>query len=121
MYELMVESTFSAAHQLVGSKGPCEELHGHTWKVQVYLAGDKVDEIGMLVDFKDIKAELAEILKSHDHKFLNESLKFNPTAENIAKDIHDKLKKKFPLTSKVTVCVSPAAMGMPVEAATYYE
>ena len=109
MYELMVESTFSAAHQLIGSKGPCEELHGHTWQVQVFLAGKKLDKIGMLLDFKDIKAGLNAVLQDYDHKFLNKSLPFNPTAENIAREIFEALKKGFSNINKVTVWESPNA------------
>ena len=48
MYELMVEETFDAAHALRGYEGPCENLHGHTWKVQVFLEGDKLNNIGLL-------------------------------------------------------------------------
>jgi 6-pyruvoyltetrahydropterin/6-carboxytetrahydropterin synthase len=109
MYELMVENIFSAAHQLTGSNGPCEGLHGHTWKVQVYLHGEKLDKIGMLVDFKMIKSALNTVLQDYDHKFLNDSLKFSPTAENIARDIYEKMAKGSPLVSKVTIWESPTA------------
>lgn len=109
MYELMVENTFSAAHQLIGSKGPCEELHGHSWKVQVFLSGDKLDKVGMLIDFKKIKSSLAKTLEKYDHKFLNKVLKFNPTAENIAKNIYQELKKPYVLIAKVTVWESATA------------
>jgi 6-pyruvoyltetrahydropterin/6-carboxytetrahydropterin synthase len=115
MYELTVENTFSAAHQLIGSNGPCEELHGHTWKVQVTVAGSELDKIGMLFDFKELKKILADILKSYDHAFLNKVLSFSPTAENIAKNIYQEFKLKNKLVQKVLVWESPTSC------AGYYE
>ena len=85
MYEIMVEDTFDAAHQLVGYNGPCENLHGHGWKVQVHISGNKLNDQGMLVDFKEIKADLNQILSKLDHSNLNDLPEFkktNPTSEN---------------------------------------
>jgi 6-pyruvoyltetrahydropterin/6-carboxytetrahydropterin synthase len=109
MYELTVESTFSAAHQLIGSNGPCEELHGHTWKVQVTVAGNELDKIGMLFDFKELKKVLSDILKRYDHAFLNKVFYFSPTAENIAKNIFQEFKKKNNLVRKISVWESPTS------------
>jgi len=98
MYEIMVEDTFASAHQLKGYDGPCENLHGHTWKVQVFLSGDKLNETGMLFDFKTAKAALKDILFEFDHKNLNEMEMFtcsNPTAENIARVIFGKFNDKI--------------------------
>lgn len=99
MFEISVEDTFASAHQLAGYEGPCENLHGHTWKVRVSLKGEALDDLGMLYDFKTAKACLREILAVFDHKNLNELDHFkanNPTAENIAKVIYglfsDKIK-----------------------------
>ena len=99
MFEIMIEDTFASAHQLRGYDGPCENLHGHTWKVQAFLSGEKLDETGMLLDFKAAKKILKEILAEFDHKNLNELryfIKANPTAENIARTIfglfNDKMK-----------------------------
>ncbi len=106
----MVEDTFSAAHQLRGYEGKCENLHGHTFKVQVFLTGDKLDKIGMLVDFKKIKAELKKVLDKFDHTNLNELAEFkekNPTAENLARVIYEKISSLNP--SKVTVFESEKA------------
>ena len=63
MYELKVVTRFSAAHQLtmVGSK--CENMHGHNWKIEVYVTGDKLNAGGVLVDFGEIKAHLADVMK----------------------------------------------------------
>lgn len=110
MYELMVEDTFSAAHQLREYEGKCENLHGHTFKVQVYLSGDQLDKVGMIVDFKKIKAELKNVLDKFDHTNLNDLPEFkekNPTAENLAYEIFYKIKHINPF--KVTVWESDKA------------
>ncbi len=113
MFEISAEDSFASAHQLVGYEGPCENLHGHTWKVKVALKGEKLDDLGMLFDFKQVKMLLKEILSEFDHKNLNEMCYFkddNPTAENIAKTIFslfgDKMKGIWPAgtgLSQVTV------------------
>ena len=87
MYELKVVTRFAAAHQLtmVGSK--CENMHGHNWRIEVYVTGEKLNAGGVLVDFGEIKAHLADVMKKLDHKFLNELEYFadgNPSSENIA-------------------------------------
>lgn len=106
MYEIMIEDSFDAAHALRGYQGPCENLHGHTWKVQIFLGGDELNKIGLLEDFKIIKKALKQILAEFDHKYLNELKIFkteNPSSENLARIIFEKMKKKNKLTSKVTV------------------
>ena len=88
MYEVSVEQTFAAAHALRHYKGSCENLHGHNFKVQVVLEGDRLDPAGMLVDFLDVKALMQGIMSRLDHQNLNEVPPFNaeknPSAENIA-------------------------------------
>jgi 6-pyruvoyltetrahydropterin/6-carboxytetrahydropterin synthase len=110
MFELMVEETFDAAHALRGYEGACENLHGHTWRVQVFLKGTKLNRIGLMEDFKVIRKALADILKPFDHKLLNDVAPFlvkNPTSENLAETIYRQLKKKFKNIAKVTVWESP--------------
>lgn len=122
MYELMIETTFSAAHQLRGYKGKCEELHGHNWKVQVHVTASKLNEIDIAMDFHDLKAYTNEIIKQLDHSMLNDLFPFteiNPSSENIARWIFESLKKKINTddirVSAVTVWESDTA------SATYYE
>jgi 6-pyruvoyltetrahydropterin/6-carboxytetrahydropterin synthase len=109
----MVEGTFDAAHQLIGYEGPCENLHGHTWKVQVFLSGAKLNKTGMVMDFKQIKAYLQLILSKLDHTNLNivpYFKKTNPTSENVAKYIFDECSRKLGksvIVNKVTVFESP--------------
>ncbi|MBR1396362.1 MAG: 6-carboxytetrahydropterin synthase QueD [Selenomonadaceae bacterium] len=94
MFELTVKSEFEAAHQINGYKGKCQRLHGHNWSVEAVVIGDKLDELGMLVDFKMLKQELNKVLDELDHRYLNELAMFktkNPTAENLAQYVFDKL------------------------------
>ncbi len=110
MFELMVEDIFDAAHALRNYEGPCENLHGHTWRVQLFLRGDQLNDLGMMEDFKSIKKELAAEVAQLDHKLLNDLKPFavkNPTSENIAEFLFHSLKKKLNLVHKVTVWESP--------------
>ena len=98
MFELKVVTHFSAAHQLEMVAKKCENLHGHNWKIEVYVAGDELNEAGVLMDFGEIKKTVAEIMSDLDHRFLNELECFhggNPSSENIAKYISDALQDKF--------------------------
>lgn len=95
-YEIIVESDFSAAHQLRGYKGKCESLHGHNWKVQAVFAKMSLNKIGLVLDFVKAKRLLEKILSELDHKNINRIDLFkknNPTSELIAKFIFDRLKK----------------------------
>ncbi|MBN3032570.1 MAG: 6-carboxytetrahydropterin synthase QueD [Candidatus Saganbacteria bacterium] len=111
MYELMAEETFDAAHALRGYEGACENLHGHSWRVQVFLRGTRLNKIGLLEDFKVVRKHLAEVLADFDHKLLNDVPPFgkkNPTSENLAENISRRLKKKFKNLAGVRVWESPA-------------
>lgn len=108
MFEIRVLAEFSAAHSLRGYKGRCEELHGHNWKVEVLVSAGKLNKLGMVVDFKELKDELDRIISRLDHRHLNNLSffkKVNPTSENIAKYIFDALtERRLPFTvDKVTV------------------
>jgi len=102
----MVEGSFDAAHALRGYDGPCENLHGHSWKVQVFLKGEKLNRLGIMTDFKEIKAKLKEALADFDHANLNELPIFkekNPSCENLTRIIFERLKKEISALSKTTV------------------
>ena len=88
MFEVTVEDTFAAGHALRGYRGKCENPHGHNYKVRVTLEGEKLDGIGLLFDFKELKAVMADIIDRLDHQFLNDIEPFkaeNPSAENLAR------------------------------------
>jgi 6-pyruvoyltetrahydropterin/6-carboxytetrahydropterin synthase len=92
MFEVSVDATFAAAHSLRGYQGKCENLHGHNYKVRLTVAGPQLDEIGLLQDFTSLKRVLRAIVDKLDHQHLNEMSPFdklNPSAENLARFIHD--------------------------------
>jgi 6-pyruvoyltetrahydropterin/6-carboxytetrahydropterin synthase len=94
MYELKITTQFAAAHRLENFYGKCEALHGHNWKVEVYLLGDRLDEAGLLKDFGEVKARTNEVLQELDHKYLNELPAFshqNPSSENLARHLFERL------------------------------
>ena len=94
MYEIEVRSAFEAAHFIRGYEGKCARLHGHNWEVIAVVRGQELDKLGMLIDFRILKAELKKILDDFDHRFLNEQETFadeNPTAENLARKIFERL------------------------------
>jgi len=98
MFELKIVTDFAAAHQLKMVADKCENLHGHNWKVEVYVTGEQLNEAGVLIDFGEIKQHVAVIMATLDHKFLNELNFFqdgNPSSENIAVYIAKALQKKI--------------------------
>jgi len=106
MYNIKVESSFSSAHNLRGYHGKCESLHGHNWRIEIVAAREKLDKIGMVLDFKFLKEKLNQVLEKLDHKYLNNLAYFkkkNPTSENIAKFIYDILRPEVKSLRSVTV------------------
>ncbi len=98
MFELKVITRFAAAHQLKMVAKKCENLHGHNWKIEVCLAGEKLNDAGVLMDFGEIKNHVADIMETLDHKFLNELDYFdneNPSSENIARYIAKQLQARI--------------------------
>ncbi|HBR58153.1 MAG TPA: 6-carboxytetrahydropterin synthase QueD [Blastocatellia bacterium] len=97
-FEVMIERDFSSAHQLRGYKGKCENLHGHNYKIEIFARGQELNNIGLLIDFGDLKKAADEIVGYLDHRNLNELPPFdeelNPSAENIARYILEYLNSR---------------------------
>ena len=114
MYELSVKTHFSAAHHLDGYEGKCSMMHGHNWEIEVFVAGEKLNGIGILVDFRLLKEMVGDIIGELDHADLNALDSFrvaNPTSENIARFVCDKLSVRLKETgcrvSRVLVRETP--------------
>ena len=122
MYEILIKGDFSSAHNLRGYKGKCEALHGHSWKVEARFEKGSLDNIGISVDFVILKARLKDILKKLDHAYLNKLdifKKQNPSAENIARIIYQKLKDS--VREKGLSLKSVSVWESESSCATYYE
>jgi 6-pyruvoyltetrahydropterin/6-carboxytetrahydropterin synthase len=88
MREVMIEMGFSSAHALRGYHGKCENTHGHNYRVEVHVRGTVLNEIGLLIDFKDLKAATRQVVDYLDHKNINDlppfDIELNPSAEHLA-------------------------------------
>ncbi|MCX5856682.1 MAG: 6-carboxytetrahydropterin synthase QueD [Deltaproteobacteria bacterium] len=94
MYEVTIKKSFSAAHILKEIGGKCEDLHGHNFVVEVTVKGESLNKEDLLIDFRVLKGWTNEILEQLDHKYLNQIDIFkgmNPSSEQIARYIHDRL------------------------------
>ncbi|MFC2171378.1 6-carboxytetrahydropterin synthase QueD [Acidobacteriota bacterium] len=95
MYEIRVEEGFSAAHALPGYEGNCSRIHGHNWKVRVYLRSYELDDVGLVLDFRKVRKAVKELLKEFDHTLLNEHPEFKekaPSSENLAAYLYRRFK-----------------------------
>ena len=116
MFEIAVEKTFAAGHALRGYKGKCENVHGHNYKVRVTLAGERLDSIGLLCDFVDVKRIIEGLIERLDHRFLNDLPPFdtvNPSAENLAQYFYREIERRLG--------ESPPAVPVRVGAVTIWE
>ncbi|MBC8493334.1 MAG: 6-carboxytetrahydropterin synthase QueD [bacterium] len=96
MFVLKIVTDFAAAHSLREYPGDCARLHGHNWQVEVLVSSKVLDDVGMAIDFREIKKQTKVVIKRLDHQYLNEVEPFNqlnPTAENIAKYFHEEVGK----------------------------
>jgi len=116
VFEVYVQAHFSAAHALRGYPGDCSRTHGHNWIIDVFVKCKELDEIGIGVDFRDIKKGVKDVLKGLDHFNLNELVPFkedNPTSENIARFLYIQLGKRLNSdivkVSKIKVSETPGA------------
>jgi 6-pyruvoyltetrahydropterin/6-carboxytetrahydropterin synthase len=103
-FELIIKADFGAAHHLRQYKGKCERLHGHNWKLDIYLAAEKLNEDGMIIDFVDAKRCIRDVLAKYDHYYLNDVPPFdrlNPTSENIARVMAEQVQQALPSAIRV--------------------
>jgi 6-pyruvoyltetrahydropterin/6-carboxytetrahydropterin synthase len=98
MFELRVEHSFPAGPALRGYEGKCANIHGHNYRVQAVVRGPKLNEIGLLMDFGDLKKALRAICEEMDHQFLNDLPAFaeiNASAENIALHVYRRMRESL--------------------------
>lgn len=104
MFEICVSHTFPAAHLLREYPGKCAKVHGHNYRVEVTVRGPRLDALGLLMDFTDLKKALRALCERFDHEMLNDIPPFdtvNPSAENIARFFHDELSHGFPAVAEI--------------------
>lgn len=119
-FEVMIERNFSSAHQLRGYRGKCENLHGHNYKIEIYARGRELDNIGLLVDFVELKAAADEVVQYLDHRNINELSPFDevqPSAENLAKYILERVRSSV-IDSRVDI-YKVRCFETPTSVATY--
>ncbi|SDB29461.1 6-pyruvoyltetrahydropterin/6-carboxytetrahydropterin synthase [Desulfonatronum thiosulfatophilum] len=123
LWRLTVADHFSSAHQLRHYQGKCECLHGHNFAVQVQVQGRRLHpELGIVMDFKELKALLKTVLAELDHCNLNEMAEFsriNPSSENIARHIYQRLQTMLPgpevIMHSVSVAEGPNSVAIYME------
>lgn len=102
--------TFDSAHFLpnVPKQHKCRNTHGHTYKLTVFLSGSPDGDFGWIMDFSELKSKVNNILSAVDHKLLNEvNGLHNPTCENLAIWLWDKIKTDIPELDKIELCETP--------------
>ena len=122
VFEVYVKTHFSAAHSLRGYAGDCARVHGHNWMVEVFVRCAELDELGIGLDFRDVRTAVEEVLAELDHRDLNDLPLFteqNPTSENIARFIYKELSRRLN-TGKIQVSRVKVS-ETPGEGAFYWE
>jgi 6-pyruvoyltetrahydropterin/6-carboxytetrahydropterin synthase len=120
VFEICVEAQFSAAHSLSGYQGNCAQLHGHNWIVEVSVKCLELNNIGIGIDFRDIRQAIKNIINDLDHSCLNEHPEFkdtNPSSENIARFLYRQLGEKI---NSVNAKVSKVKVSETRSAGAYY-
>lgn len=110
MFTISIETRFAASHQLTLPDGSKEPIHQHDWTVTASVSSDKLNPTGVVIDFRRLRSILDNILEEFNNILLNDAGCFddiNPTAENVAKYIYQKLKPELPKgveLAGVTIC-----------------
>ena len=98
MYKVFIKTHFSSAHYLRNYPGNCEHLHGHNWDVVITVRAERLNEIDVAIDFRDLKRIASKIMSELDHKNLNELEAFskkNPSSERLAEYVYTRLKEEL--------------------------
>ena len=117
--EIFKEFVFEAAHRLphVPEGHKCARLHGHSFRVGIYVSGEVDPNTGWIMDFSEIKTAFSPIYEMLDHHYLNEINGLeNPTSENIARWIWENLNPTLPALSRIVLhetCTSGCVYGGP--------
>jgi 6-pyruvoyltetrahydropterin/6-carboxytetrahydropterin synthase len=121
LYTLKIVTDFAAAHTLRDYPGACSRMHGHNWKVEVEVQATQLDNVGMGIDFKQIKQATRKVADELDHYYLNDIPPFdrvNPTAENIASYLYQAVSE---LINNERVKVSAVTLWETERACVRYE
>jgi 6-pyruvoyltetrahydropterin/6-carboxytetrahydropterin synthase len=106
MHTIFKDFTFAAAHAIRGHTRGCENLHGHNYRVRVHLQAERLDELGMVLDFADLKEMMQEILGPFDHRVINDIPPFdqrNTTAELFSLYVFEEVERRLAEQERVRV------------------
>lgn len=106
MHTIFKDFTFAAAHAIRGHTRGCQNLHGHNYRVRVHLRAARLDELGMVLDFADLKAMMQEILGPFDHHVINDIPPFdqrNTTAELLSQYVFEEVAARLADQERVRV------------------
>lgn len=98
MFTVFKDYRFAAGHFIPGHTGGCENLHGHNYRVRVHVTAEILDELGMVIDFADLKRIVEEVLGPFDHRVINDLPPFDatsPTAEELAVYTHREVTRRL--------------------------
>jgi len=106
MHTIFKDFTFSAAHAIRGHTRGCQNLHGHNYRVRVHLRAERLDELGMVLDFADLKAIMEEVVGPFDHRVINDIPPFdqrNTSAELFSEYVYDEVERRLPDRDRVHI------------------
>ncbi|MEO6831324.1 MAG: 6-carboxytetrahydropterin synthase QueD [Chitinophagaceae bacterium] len=110
--KIFKEFTFDSAHFLpnVPDGHKCKEIHGHTYRMIVYIEGDLEPDLEWVMDFSRLKKIVEPVIKSVDHKFLNKiSGLENPTCEKLAIWLWNQIKPEIPMLKTIELHETPTS------------
>lgn len=106
MHTIFKDFSFAAAHAIRGHTRGCQNLHGHNYRVRVHLQAERLDGLGMVLDFADLKAMMQEILGPFDHQVINDIPPFderNTTAELLSRYVFEEVERRLEGQDRVRV------------------